>query len=100
MRSSDSFSSSIGVPPYLRAHPRRKYSRIGGDRQEQAPENGTKVFLLRLVGAVALCMAFAVAVSSSNSRWIAAKEANGKPHEEVGSYRGVFEAFEVSVFCS
>ncbi len=60
------------------------------------PENGAKVFLLRIFGAIALCMAFAVAVSSSNSKWTAARVEKGAAQEEASSYRGVFKAFEVS----
>lgn len=96
MRSSDSFSSSSGVPPYLRAHPRRSYSPIGG-RKEDARGNGSRAYLLgRLVGAIGVCVAFGAAVSSS-SGWIARRSDGQRPQTGGLSYRGVFEDFEVSV---
>lgn len=94
MMHSDSFSSSSGVPPYLRAHARRSYSPIEG-KLEDARGNGSRAYLLRrLVGAIGVCVAFGAAVSSS-SGWIA-KRPTDQPRQAGGSsYRGVFEAFEV-----
>lgn len=96
MMHSDSFSSSSGIPPYLRAHARRSYSPIGG-KQEDARGNGSPAYLLRrLVGAIGVCVAFGAAVSSS-AGWIARGSTDQPPHAGGSSYRGVFDGFEVSV---
>ena len=99
MMHSDSFSSSSGIPPYLRAHARRSYSPIRGG-QADGRGNGARAYLLqRLVGAIGVCVAFGAAVSSS-SGWITRGSMEQQRQNAGGSsYRGVFEAFEVSVRC-
>lgn len=118
MQSSDSFSSNSGVLPYLRAYAStRTYNSIaGGDQEDQqrngAPTGGGRGMLAwRAVGAVAVFLVFAAAVSTSNTRWTASSDnitgrtaataAAVAGHTSLPrgghSYRGDFEAFEVSL---
>ncbi|CAM9677878.1 unnamed protein product, partial [Hapterophycus canaliculatus] len=105
---SDSFCSNNGVPPYLRAHASRKsYSPIGGAQDggvgSNAASRGIGILgLRRALGGVAVFVVFIGAVSRSSSRWIARGGGGApgadQPLHNVGgtSYRGIFEAFEVS----
>lgn len=123
MRSSDSFSgsSTSGALPYLRAYAStRSYNSIGGGSEEdqqgndgsQATGGGRGMIAWRAVGAVAVFLAFAAAVSTSNTRWMASGDhtlTGNKAAAVAGdsslrrdsgghSYRDNFETFEVSLF--
>lgn len=123
MTSSDSFSSgsTSGALPYLRAYAStRSYNSIGGADQDGQGEDGGAaaggagrgMIAWRAVGAVAVFLAFAAAVSTSNTRWMAsgsdhtltsgdnAAAAVDEPRDGGHSYRGDFETFEVSLFRS
>lgn len=102
---SDSFCSTNGVPPYLRAHPSRKsYSPIGGDNDGQtgsglALGGAGMLGWRRAVGAVAVFVGFIGAVTRSSSSWTARGVRDQRPQgsDSGSSYRSIFEAFEVSV---
>lgn len=120
MQSSDSFGSASRVLPYLRAYTStRSYNSISGGEQEDGQQRnggpagggGGRVTLAwRAVGAVAVFLAFGAAVSTSNTRWTAstnivtgsaaataaAVAGHSSEPREGHSYRGEFEAFEVS----
>lgn len=95
MMHSDSFSSSSGIPPYLRARARRSYSPLEGEQQDERG-SGARYLLRRVVGAIGVCVAFGAAVSS-NSRWITRSSTDQRLQTGGSSYRGVFEDFEVSL---
>ncbi|CAM9741455.1 unnamed protein product [Pylaiella littoralis] len=119
MMQSDRVTSSSGVPPYLRAYStRRDYNSIGSEhehpqqqqqQQQQQGGHGSRQGRgrdmpgWRVVGAVAVLVTFAAAVSNTNSRWTAASSATGSDAAVVGgrplqrdghSYRDEFEAVE------
>lgn len=99
MMHSDSFISTNGVPPYLRAYASREsYTRIGGGEEGPARIGAQGIFRLkRAVGAVAVLVVFVAAVATSKPPWVArgAPIADKLLQDGGRSYRGVFEAFEV-----